>query len=413
MKPSKSPWPPSQFHFKRTDVEKGKVRHLGERNKTKIAQIEKIPVAYHVRKEGWPVKEYPAVILKLSTSNGLVGLGEAVAWPRYYGNTLEHNYKLLEIFEENLKGEDPRNLNRIFRIVESLVGNNAPGAWPSKDGLFMALFDVIGKNNGQPVYEILGGSYRTEFDTMVALYNSTPESMAQAAKECVSRGIKGLKVKCGLELGRTGWNVETFEREVNKVVKALEAVPRSVLIDADSNQAWGTASRTISAVKRYGLEQYDNLGIEQPVRYFDLEGAARIRQAVSVSVVLDETIVSPTMLIEVIRRNAADRIVLKPSRVGGLSVARDMIAIAEAAGIGVILDTAVYSTIGDTSLCHLAAVIKDSYPLPVGDNWFKENPVKRGGFVVENGKARVSSVPGLGIEIDEDLIESIRVKVSR
>lgn len=95
------------------------------------------------------------------------------------------------------------------------------------------------------------------------------------------------------------------------------------------NQSWGTAKRTITMVKAFNLERYPNLSIEQPVHWSDIEGASKIAQAIGLPLVLDETITSPEALMEVVRRNAADRIVIKPGRVGGIYIARKMIIIAE------------------------------------------------------------------------------------
>ena len=69
------------------------------------------------------------------------------------------------------------------------------------------------------------------------------------------------------------------------------------------------------------------------LKYLDLHGARKIIESVTVPVVLDESVFSTEMLMEIIRIGAADRIVIKPSRVGGLIESRNMIVIAEAAGL--------------------------------------------------------------------------------
>jgi L-alanine-DL-glutamate epimerase-like enolase superfamily enzyme len=236
--------------------------------------------------------------------------------------------------------------------------------------------------------------------------------MADQAKRFVSCGYKALKIKCGMDLEEKGWSIETAAAEVQKLVRTLEQVPETVLIDADSNQAWGNYKRAITIVRKFGLEKYLNLGIEQPVHYMDIEGASKIAKAISLPLILDETIFSPESLAEVIIRKAADRIVTKPVRVGGIYTARKMIAMAEASGIGVAIDGLPYSKIGDTAMCHLAATIKEPYPGGLdGHTWLRENPVKSGGLTIEDGYAKVSSSPGLGIQLNDDVIEDIRTEV--
>jgi L-alanine-DL-glutamate epimerase-like enolase superfamily enzyme len=76
-------------------------------------------------------------------------------------------------------------------------------------------------------------------------------------------------------------------------------------------------------------------------------------------------------MLQIVKHDAADRIVLKFSRVGGLTPALKIINICEAAWIGVSLDTMPFTKLGDTANCHLAAAIRDPYPIDVeGHQWF-------------------------------------------
>jgi L-alanine-DL-glutamate epimerase-like enolase superfamily enzyme len=391
----------------------------------KIQTIESIPVLYHVLREGWSeesktgTKKYeiwpstmPAVLIKIITADGQMGVGEAMAMHWYLGNTQVHNYKLLQLYGKQLKGEDPRNLERIHKTLVSIAGRGAPSARAADDAVDMALLDLLGKAWGEPVYNLLGGAHHLKIPINPNLYLGTPEQMAEQAKKCVKLGYRALKIKCGMDIEENGWSLETVAWDIKKLVRTLEEVPETVLIDADSNQSWGNYKRAISIVKTFGLEKYLNLGIEQPVQYMDIEGASKIARAIGLPLILDESIFSPESLLDVIRRNAADKIVIKTARVGGIYVARKMIAMAETAGIDVAIDGLPYSKIGDTAMSHLAATIREPYP---GDlethTWLKENPVKSGGLVVEDGYAKVPSSPGLGIELDETAIEEMRTKI--
>lgn len=393
----------------------------------KIKSVERIPVLYHVMKKGWGEegethsKKYelwpstmPCVLVKITTTNGLTGIGESMAMDWYLGNTQSHNFALLGLYAKQLQGEDPTNVERIHKILLSSSGRGHPNARSADDAIDMALLDLLGQAWGEPVYTILGGFHHTKIPINPNLYMGTPENMAEEAKEFVRRGYKALKIKCGMDIEQEGWSLETARHDLAKLTRTLEEVPETILIDADPNQSWGNYKRAISIVKAYNLERYLNLGIEQPVHYLDIEGASKIARAIRLQLILDESIFSPEAFAEVIRRNAADRIVLKTSRVGGIYVARKMITMAETFGINVAIDSLPYSRIGDTAMCHLAATIKEPYP---GDlethTWLKENPVKRGGLVIEDGYAKVPSSPGLGIELDEDVIEKMRVQINQ
>ena len=388
----------------------------------KIQSIEQHPVTYHAIKEGWSdtaghhnyefwPANIPSIIIEIQTSNGLTGIGEAPVEHWYYGNTLEHNSKVLKLYEKRIKNEDPINLNRIEKILDGVMSRGAPSAKPSKDATVTALLDIIGQARSEPIYNLLGGALQTEFLLMTNLYLDTANAMAEQAVKFVKGGYTGLKIKCGMEVEEKGWSLNNAKSDLAKLVKALEVTPDTIYVDADFNQSFGSAHRAISLVRAYDLEKYGNLSLEQPTGYLDLEGASKITRAITLPLVLDETIFSAKMMIEVVRRAAADRICLKPSRVGGLMEARRIIAIAEAAEIGIGLDHVPCSKIGDSALCHIAATVREPYPICADlSTWIKENPVKHGGVTWDNGQAKLPSKSGLGIELNRDILEEIELK---
>ena len=149
---------------------------------------------------------------------------------------------------------------------------------------------------------------------------------------------------------------------------------------------------------------HDNLSIEQPLPYADIAGAAFVRAHAGVPVILDESIWSPEALMNVVRAEACDRMVLKLNRLGGFYPAAQAIAICEAAGIGVSVDTNPYTIVGDTAVCHIAAVARTPYPvdceghvsfLDIGD----PNPF-RGGVSIKGAHAKLPDAPGLGVDVD-------------
>lgn len=386
----------------------------------RIEGIETSPVRCTLNKEGWRAdgEQYgfwPShmdfVIVRVHASGGLLGIGEAAAAPWYYGSTVQHNLRLLQLYEEAIKGEDPRNLAKIHKVLDVVAGSGFPTPLAAKDAIDMALLDLAGKALGLPVYTLLGGAFRTEFELMTNLYLQTPELMGQRVKEYVDRGFKGIKVKCGNEVERRGWSLEVMATEVGKIKAALAVAPPNVYLDADANQAWGSARRVITVVNSE-FRGCTNLAIEQPIRYADLAGLRQIAESISLPLILDETVISPEFLVQAILAGAArDRIVVKPVRVGGLTPARRCIVIAEAAGIGVSIDSAPYTRIGDTAVCHLAATVRDPYPLEAEcHTWFDEDPVKRGGVTLDGGLARISADPGLGLELDESAIKAMRIR---
>jgi L-alanine-DL-glutamate epimerase-like enolase superfamily enzyme len=113
-------------------------------------------------------------------------------------------------------------------------------------------------------------------------------------------------------------------------------------------------------------------------------------------------------MMQIVRMAACDRMVLKLNRLGGFFPALQAITICEAAGIGVSVDTNPYTIVGDTAVCHIAAVARTPYPvdceghvsfLDIGTpNLF------RGGITFAGGRAHLPDAPGLGVDVDWDLL---------
>lgn len=382
----------------------------------KITNIETFPIKMKAVKPDYQANQLTSlpgtstVIIRINTDAGLSGLGEAAAGSAYFNHTMGSLMDWLGGYRQALMGANPLDIIGAHRIMEQISGENPPGCQPARAGIDLALYDLAGKVHGCPVYQLLGGAYRTEFEMLTNLYELTPESKAAASKEFVEMGFRGLKIKVGTTTRAKGISVESFTHEMEKLVAALEAVPRDIYIDADANQSWGSAKIAVRIIETilHG-KFYPNLSLEQPIHHLDFEGHRYIRDALKIPVILDETVVSPQAMLQIVKHGAADRIVLKFNRVGGLWQARKIIDICEAAWIGVSLDTMPFTRLGDTANCHLGATIRDPYPVDAeGHLWFADTPF-RGGLEISKGKARIKPEPGFGVELDEEKLRAMLI----
>ena len=154
---------------------------------------------------------------------------------------------------------------------------------------------------------------------------------------------------------------------------------------------------------------YPNLSIEQPLHHLDLIGHKFIRDALHIPVILDEAVVSPQAMLQIVMQGAADRIVLKFNRVGGLFLAKKIATICETANIGISLDTMPFTKLGDTAACHLAATLREPYPVDAeGHLWFEDTPFI-GGLTIKNGRASINDAPGFGVELDDNKLNAMRI----
>jgi L-alanine-DL-glutamate epimerase-like enolase superfamily enzyme len=380
----------------------------------KIAAIEAFPLHPKVVKEAWVENEYvwpskmPSFLIKVTTENGSYGVGEVTSQIWYLGETAEQISSCIKLYNDALRGHDAANFALAHARMEGTVAGGMPGARGARSGVDMALYDLVGKARGVPVYALLGGAYRTDFEMLTNLYHKTPDAMASACSEFVRRGFKGLKVKVGDVVLAKGWGRENLEAEIAKLRAALNVVPRDVYVDADANQGWRSPKWTVAILEQFA--GHDNLSIEQPLPYADLDGAAYVRANSRVPLILDESVWSPEAMLQLARMQACDRIVLKLNRLGGFFPALQTVAICEAAGIGVSVDTNPYTLVGDTACCHMAAAIRTAYPVDceghVSFLSMGEVSLFSKGITIKNGHAYLPEAPGLGVEVDWDALET-------
>jgi L-alanine-DL-glutamate epimerase-like enolase superfamily enzyme len=374
----------------------------------KIAGVEAFRLYPRIVKEAWVEDEYvwpskmPSFLVKVTADNGMYGVGEVSSQTWYLGETAKQIEAEIDLYAHALEGLDPEGVSLVHRAMQARVSGGMPGSRGARSAVDMAIYDLIGKARGTPVHALLGGAYRTSFQMLTNLYHKTPDAMAAAAKQFVQRGFKALKIKVGDVLLAQGWSRDNLRCELEKLCAALAAVPYDVYIDADANQGWLSPKWTVDALSEF--DGYRNLSIEQPLPYADLDGAAFVTAHAKTPVILDESVWSPEAVMQLARMRACDRIVLKLNRVGGFFPALQIIAICEAAGIGVSVDTNPYTLVGDTACCHIAAVIGTPYPVDCEGHLsfltMGEHDPFAGGITIENGIARLPEAPGLGIDVD-------------
>lgn len=373
-------------------------------------RLRPVKVGYRAEDELSKVAMVGTVIVRITTDAGISGYGEAATIRSYFNQTLGTLLDWLEAYAVALVGANPMQPSGIERLMDGVSGQHPPGCQPARASIDMAVHDIIGKARGCPVYEVLGGAYRTEFELLTNLYEESPDAKAAAASDFVAAGFRGLKVKVGDSIILHGKSVANLELEKEKLRATLAVVPEDVYVDADANQSWGSAKLAIGVVEDLLREYFHpNLSLEQPLHHLDLAGHAYVRHALPIPIILDESVVSPEAMLQIVRQEAADRVVLKVGRVGGLRNARRIADICEAASIGLSLDTMPYTKLGDTAQCHFGATLRDPYPIDAeGHLWFEDTPFE-GGLEIRDGRAILGRAPGFGVELNEDKLHAMLI----
>ena len=384
----------------------------------KITKVEAIPVwyeptqAYHAlfgsnkkagtsvhAREGWAanIRYKENVFVKIHTDEGIVGWGEACAHP-VTSETQAGIISTVELFGRTILGRDPFQIGAIHAALDYLFLHGNAGARCAID---IALYDIMGKASGQPVYNLLGGAFQKSFGLLATMPREEPKRMAEHAQALLEEGYTCFEPKM------TGY-LESLDADADRLEAIVEAVPRSALVIGDPNQLWNTAKDTIELLLRR-FPGVPNLAIEQPVMYHDLKGMAAITQAVPHKVVADEAVQNLTQMMAIASSRVADMISLKLGKCGGFYKALQMMRVAEAASLPVRIDWTQGSSLLDTATGHLHAAVRLVGCDPGMDYQYriKDRPVKEGGAVMKKGKLVMPDGPGLGLIMDEKVIKRL------
>ena len=367
----------------------------------RIEKVESIPY-------GIPVKGFAdaytsfthsnAVLIKLYTDDGVIGLGEACAWePEFYGESYESIHAMIMNYAApKIIGEDPFNINRIMKILDQELARITC----VKEGIDLALHDLVGKALNVPVFQLLGGKFRDKVPVASEIGIDTPSVMAESAEKVLGMGIKVIKIK--------GSNEK--ELDIARIKAVREAVGPDIPLRLDPNAAWDTIS-TINIMR--AVEDCHLQLLEQPIPAWDYNGMAHIRKNIGIPLMADESVWTPQDAVKLHDYNACDLLNLKIAKSCGLHQGNKVEYVAEALGLPCIAGTELEPGISAVAKIHLAASMR-IHPLA---SEFTELTQVDGSILKEPLKAidgclDVPTGPGFGVEIDEDALEAYKINMN-
>lgn len=311
------------------------------------------------------------VLTQIATEEA-VGLGEA-APSGYYGERRESVFMALDEFTDYL-GDDASRIEDIMEELDRRLHGHAA----AKASVDMALFDILGKRLGAPVYELLGLNPDRAPVTSFTIGIDEPAVMAKQAA-AAAKQYPTLKIKVG-----TGRDVE--------IVRAIRGATDATL-RVDANSAWTAkeALRLIRDLEPFGLEF-----VEQPLPAGDIEGLRYVREHVSLPIIADESCVTledvPRMV------GVVDGINIKLMKCGGIHHALKMIHTARAHHLKIMLGCMIESSLAITAAAHLSPLV--DYADLDGHLLISDDPFE--GVRVEQGKLALPDRAGLGVRPRDD-----------
>lgn len=354
----------------------------------KITALEAVTLAIPLKPMGppsaWTGGARKQIIVRIVTDAGAVGLGEAFA----YGAPLAVASVVAESLAPLLVGQDPLRIEALVDLMHrgTMIYGRRGLAMFAISGVEIALWDLLGKVRGAPVYELLGGAVRPRLPVYASLLRyDSPAEVAQACRHFVSRGFRMLKL---------------HQTDVASVRAAREAVGPDVELMLDTNCPWQPAEAIAMA---RALEPYRLFWLEEPVwPPEDYAGLARVAAATDTPIALGENESTLFGFREIVERRAGD--VLQPSitKVGGISEFRKIAALAQAANLA-IAPHSFYFGPGLAATLHVAATLGGRMPVefPTGE---LETPFLAPPLQARDGWIEAPSGPGLGVEINEEAV---------
>jgi muconate cycloisomerase len=325
------------------------------------------------------------VVAQVYTDEGVTGIGQTVAPAPWYGETAEAiKANIDKYLSPALVGEDPFDIEHLFvRMYRALRG----GLY-AITALEYALWDIKGKALNVPVYQLLGGRCSQGALLHGFVERMSPEETAARVDELAAMGWTWFKTKIGFGVQEDiDWYRQLRQRVSGEVRFQL---------DGNAHYSIGEAVQLLTQLEREGGVAL----VEQPVRR--LEDMAALATRIETPLQADEAVLDPPSVYEIARQRAAHVLHFKIHKYGGLSQARRMDAIAQAAGLGI--SVAPYFDVLAAAATHFAAA-SPNVRWPAGASDMQDTlltvPFEPDGQVM----APPAGV-GLGVEIDEDKLEA-------
>jgi L-alanine-DL-glutamate epimerase-like enolase superfamily enzyme len=347
-------------------------------------------------------------VVRVRTDDGIEGIGQTA--PYEAGQTVRVLHSMVAPL---VLGRDPWDVETLGdEVLRTHYKFPSSFLHRALAGVDTALWDVLGKAAGQPVAKLVGGHARAS----VPMYASsmrrdiTPEEEAERLRALIDeQGFRAVKIRVGEAMGR---DTDAAPGRTERIVPLMRReLGDDIAISADANGGF-TAARAVRVGRT--LEDHGYFHFEEPVPFADIERSAQVAAALDIPVSGGEQDISLPQFHRMIAGNAVDIVQPDICYIGGLSRARKVAVLAEAAGIPCTPHCANDSLLQVFSL-HLAAAMPACFH---AQEWSAERtpwtegvyePVLR----VVDGSVAAPTEPGWGVELVPSFVQSAVRETSR
>ena len=341
------------------------------------------------------------LVVEIFTDDGLVGIGDAALTPQVTKQVIDLHLKQLLI------GKDPWDIEFLWQHMyrKTMAFGRRGIGMIAISAVDIALWDILGKSAKQPVYRLLGGRTKPRIPVYASrLYSVELSELAAEAKRYKAEGYQAMKL-------RFGWGPSDgaagMQRNLNLVRTVRETVGDGIDVMADAYMGWTLdyARRMLPLLAPFHLRW-----LEEPVIPDDVHGYAELKSYGCIPIAGGEHEFTAYGFRDLLEARALDYIQFDTNRVGGLTQARKIAALAEAYSVPVIPHAGQMHNY-HVVMASLNSPMAEYFPVvdvEVGNElfWyiFNGEPKAKDGFIDLD-----ENVPGLGLTINEAALKQFEV----
>ncbi len=354
-----------------------------------------LPLNKVVLMAGVELTTVESLLIRIETDNGLVGWGEASSAPSHGGASLKD---MLASFHQEIHdfliGKNVLELSGITQQLNRITKN----ATSTVAAVDVALYDLLGKYLNVPVHVLLGGQQRHQVPPLWLIGNSSIEQDLTEAQKKWDQGYRFFKLKLG---------VKSLDDDIALTIAIREKFGDALQICSDANMGMTLEQATtyVQAVKNTQLAY-----LEQPLHKKDITGIQTLAKISPIPIGLDESVTSTDDILAA-ARDGVQGVSLKTLKLGGLSGVMSAGNICHAFKLQINLASKMAETgIGAAALLHLSAALPNVNWGVSPTHLYLTNDVVSHQEQPINGYFTISSLPGLGIEVNQAVIDQHVVK---
>jgi galactonate dehydratase len=341
------------------------------------------------------------LFVKVETDEGIYGWGEAY--------TQADRDRSIEITIQQLRryliGRSPFDIKHFtyMAYTDFATRRGSMEFYCAVSGIEHALWDIVGKAAGQPVYNLLGGAARTQIRVYANGWGGGGDldSLTAAAKRVVDRGFSALK----FDPFPNPWRAYISRRDEDIAVERVAAVREAVGPDVDILVEVHRRLAPMHAVRvAQRLEPYRPYWYEEPVSARDMAGLAEARREINLPIVTGEELYTKAEFRDVFEQRAADIINPDVCNCGGILELREIAAMAEVYHVVVSPHNYNSTAIGLAATVHAAAGMPNFLITEYFVNFEEVGKAITNPLVPKDGVITLPTAPGLGVEINEEAL---------